>query len=79
VLARQVGGETVILDLASGNYFGLDAMGAEMWQLMTEGRSLAEVCDAVETKYDVSRADLERDLLALAAELQSHGLIAFQA
>ena len=78
VMARQVGDETVILDLASGNYFGLDAVGAFIWQLMSDGKTLAEICDSVQAKYEVARTDIECDLLALAADLQSRGLIALQ-
>ena len=78
VMARQVGDETVILDLASGNYFGLDGVGGYIWQLMNDGKTLVEICDAVQAKYDVARSDIERDLLALAADLQSRRLIALQ-
>lgn len=76
VLARQVGGETVMLDLAKGAYFGLDPVGARMWQLLTEGKTLAEVCDAIVEEYDASHAAVERDLLALVDELMAQGLIA---
>jgi len=31
VIARRVGEDTVILDLASGTYFGLDPVGARIW------------------------------------------------
>lgn len=75
VLARQVGEETVMLDLAKGAYFGLDPIGARVWQLLAEGKTLADACDAIVEEYDVSREDAERDLLALAAELLAQGLI----
>ena len=75
VLARQVGEETVMLDLANGAYFGLDPVGARMWQLLTEGKTLAEVRDAIEKEYDVSRDAVERDLLALVADLMAQGLL----
>jgi len=76
VLARQVGEETVMLDLAQGAYYSLDPVGARMWQLLTEGKTLAEVCDAVAAEYDVARDTLERDLLALADDLVKQKLIA---
>lgn len=74
-MARQVGDETVILDLASGNYFGLDAVGARIWQLIGEGRTLDQVCEVVVAEYDVSRDVAERDLLSLVEELQGRGLL----
>ena len=75
VLARQVGGETVMLDLAKGTYFGLDPVGARMWQLLGEGKALAEVRDAIVEEYDVSRDAVEQDLLDLVDKLMAQGLL----
>lgn len=75
VIARTVGGETVILDLESGTYFGLDPIGARIWQLIENGKSLAEACDAMIGEYDVSREVLERDALTLAADLVGNKLV----
>ncbi len=77
-MARQVGDETVILDLASGNYFGLDAVGARIWQLIGEGQNLESVCQILLAEYDVSRDVAERDLLSLMEELKSRGLLHFE-
>ena len=75
VMARTVGDETVILDLASGTYFGLDPVGARIWELMEEGKTLSEVCGQMLEEYEVSRDDLERDVLRLAQELTDQGLV----
>ena len=75
VLARQVGDETVMLDLAKGTYFGLDPVGARIWQLLGEGKTLAQVCEAMIDEYDVSRDDIERDVMRLVEELIERGLI----
>lgn len=75
VMARQVGEETVILDLASGTYFGLDPVGARIWQLLADGKTLAEVCETMLDEYEVSREDIERDVLKLVDELLAHQLI----
>ena len=75
VMARQVGDETVILDLASGNYYGLDPVGARIWQLLGEGKSLAQVCDTLTAEYEVSRATAEQDLEHLVRELGAKGLL----
>lgn len=75
VMARQVGDELVILDLASGTYFGLDPLGTHIWQMIAQGRTLPEICDGITREYQVERADFERDLAALIADLDSHGLV----
>lgn len=75
VMARKVGDETVILDLASGNYFGLDSVGARIWQLISEGRNLEVVCEVLLNEYDVARDVAEQDVLQLVQELLGRGLL----
>lgn len=75
VVARAVGEESVLLDLESGTYFGLDPVGARMWQLIESGKSLAQVCDIVFEEYDVTREVLEQDTLALAGDLLEKKII----
>jgi hypothetical protein len=75
VMARQVGDETVILDLASGTYFGLDPVGARIWQLIGEDRTAAEICEMMLEEYEVEREQLETDVLRLTGELLERGLV----
>ena len=75
VMARQVGDETVILDLAGGTYYGLDPVGARVWQLIGEGKALGEICDTLLDEYEVARDTLERDVLDLAEKLLEQKLI----
>jgi hypothetical protein len=75
VMARQVGDESVILNLETGIYFGLDRVGANIWQLMAEGKTLAGICDAMQAEYEVDREVLEEDVVRLAQELFNQGLI----
>ena len=69
VMARQVGEETVLLDLESGTYFGLDDVGARIWQLLEGGKSVAETCALLLAEYDVEASVLEHDALALVQKL----------
>ncbi len=75
VMAREAGSETVILDLRSGIYFGLDEVGAQIWQVMARGVPLQTVCDELLSRYDTTRSTLEADVLRLAEELEGAGLI----
>lgn len=75
VMARTVGDETVILDLASGTYFGLDPVGARIWALIGEGKTLVAICTTMLEEYEVEREQLEADVLRLVAELVERGLV----
>lgn len=59
VMAREVGEEIVILDLAGGSYFGLDPVGARIWELMGEGRTLAEISATMLEEYEVTAEQLQ--------------------
>ena len=78
VVARRVGDEVVILDLDSGTYFGLDPVGARIWELIEEGLVLSQVSEAILTEFDVSRDQLERDILSLVAALQDEKLLSIR-
>jgi len=75
VLFQEVGGETVLLDLESEQYFGLDAVGTRIWALIGEGASVGEMIDALLQEYEVERATLEADVAGLLAKLSAAGLI----
>lgn len=78
VMVREVGDEIVILDLASGTYYGLDAVGARIWRWIAEGRSLLQICEGMLAEYEVTHADIEHDVLALAQSLLDKKLISIQ-
>lgn len=75
VVARQVGDETMLLDLASGTYFGLDTVGGRFWHLVDEGKAPLEARDALLEEYDVAAEVLDGDLEALLDHLAANGLI----
>lgn len=74
-VAREVGGETLLLDLASGTYFGLDPIGGRIWKALEEGTGLEAACAAILEDFDVTQEVLERDVLALLDQLARQKLI----
>ncbi len=75
VLGQELDGETVLLDLASESYFGLDAVGTRVWQLLQSGAGHAELIDTLLNEYEVERATLEKDITDLLQRLAEAGLI----
>lgn len=75
VVFRELEGETVILNLESGTYFGLDAVGTRIWQLCQEHGSLRTVLQAMQNEFEAADEILEADLLSLIDELAERGLI----
>jgi hypothetical protein len=72
---RDLDGEAVILDLASGVYFGLNAVGTRIWHLIKQHGRLEPVLDELCQEYDASRDELQRDLLELVDRLAEARLV----
>ncbi len=75
VMSRLVGDETVLLDLASGIYFGLDGVGKRIWESVAEGRSLEETATVVTAEFEVDDARAQEDVIEFASELMERGLL----
>lgn len=75
VMSQEVSGETVLLDLQSESYFGLDEVGTRIWQLLQEHGDLQKVFDILREEYDVDEKQLEKDLGELLVKLTDEGLI----
>lgn len=74
-VSSTLGEEAVILDLQRGEYYGLDEVGALIWNRIQQPCSVAAICAAVLEVYDVQPAECEEDVVALLAELRAAGLI----
>lgn len=74
VLAQEVGGEAVLLDMTSEQYFGLNPVGARIWALLPECPTLGDVHARLCSEYDADPAQIESDLLTLAQSLLAAGL-----
>jgi hypothetical protein len=76
VLFRQLDQEAVILNLDSGLYFGLDAVGTDMWRALTASDSIEAAYEKLLDEYDVAPDTLRDDLGELVEKLAADGLLA---
>ena len=79
VISQEVSGETVLLDLESENYFGLDEVGTRIWQLIKETNDLSSIFNTLMEEYEVTEERLQQDLTVLLTEIEDLGLITLQA
>ena len=75
VIAKMVGAEMVLLDYDRGIYYGLDPIGARVWQLLVEGEEPERIVDLLVEEYDVARETLAADVAALLRELEAKELL----
>ena len=80
VLSRHAGDETVLLNMADEQYFGLSRVGSSFW-VLTEaqaGVTFGAAIQALEQQYDVSAQVLRAELAALIDQLVAGGLVITQ-
>jgi hypothetical protein len=75
VVSRNLDGESVLLNLATGTYFGLDPVGTEIWEALEKGASLPEIAAAITADFEVSSEQCESDLLELVRKLENEKLV----
>jgi hypothetical protein len=76
VVWQEIAGEAVLLDLDSERYFGLNAIGTEVWRGLSAGLPLARIIEDLLPRYAVDAERLTADVAALVTHLRSEGLLA---
>jgi len=71
----DLAGEAAILNMKNGVYYGLDPVGARIWNMMQEPRAVAEIQNTITGEYNVEPERCERDLFGLLEKLLAEGLI----
>ena len=74
----DLAGEAVILKLDAGMYYGLDPIGARIWELIQEPMTVKDIRDVLLQEYEVAPEQCESELLALLENLVVEGLIDIQ-
>lgn len=75
VVHRDLANESVLLNLDTGTYYGLDAVGTRLWHLVAEHGSTESVIDILLAEYDVDAPRLHKDVNALIDQLLAKGLL----
>ena len=78
VLISNLQEESVILNLNSERYFGLDNVGTRMLSVLSNSHSIEAAYESLAAEYDVDREVLRQDLISLIENLVEQGLVTIQ-
>lgn len=70
-----LGEESAILNVRNTVYYGLNPVGARVWNMLQQPKTVEELRDTLVGEYDVELENCERDLLDLLEKLRAEGLI----
>lgn len=75
VLSRVLDGEAILLHLGSGTYFGMNEVATRAWELIVAGTTYASMCKSLVAEFEVSEAEIERDMIEFLSALQEKQLV----
>jgi hypothetical protein len=78
VLVRFLDKESVLLNLETERYFGLDETGTRMWQVVTAAPNIDAAYQELQNEFDVESELLRLHLTELLARLVDNGLLQIQ-
>ena len=68
-------GETALMSVENGKYYGLDPIGSRIWGLLEQPRPVAAMCSILLEEFEVETSQCQHDVLAFLAELAEDNLI----
>ena len=74
-LSGDLGGEAVVLSLKSGKYYGLNTLGARIWELLQAPRSLEVIEAIILSEFEVDADECHVEVTAFIDLLESEGLV----
>ena len=75
VVSCDLAGEAAILDLKEGIYYGLNPVGARIWNLLQEPTTVDKILEVLLDEYDVEVEQCKGDVCDLIKELSDNGLV----
>jgi len=72
---RNIDGETVLIDPASGTIFVLNRVGSKIWKLLEEPRSPVSMVQAIASDFEVQEVQALDDLLIFLEDLSRRNLV----
>ena len=75
VVSCDLDGEAAILDTKDGIYYGLDPVGAKIWNLIQKPILLEEVIQIILNEYEVDKNQCTNDIFELIEELLDNRLV----
>ncbi|MDF1730725.1 MAG: lasso peptide biosynthesis PqqD family chaperone [Minwuia sp.] len=74
-VSTDMDGETVLMSIEHGSYFGIGGTGSLIWERLEQPQTEDALVEAVRAAYDVSEEDCRRDVAAFLATLIENGLV----
>ena len=76
LVSTNIEGQTALLSILNGTYYGMDRVGSRVWELIEQPRAVAAVVDQLLLEFAVERATCEQHVLTFLQKLADADLLA---
>jgi len=74
-LASALGNETVMMNMKTGDYLGLNEVSSDIWKLLQHPLTPEDIINTLLQRYEVSREDCESQTLSCLSKMAEQGMI----
>ena len=75
IVESDIDGETVMMSIENGEYYGLDSVGSHIWELIQSPIKVSELVDTLLKKYNVDHNTCESDVMEFLNELNNNKIL----
>ncbi|AEB08805.1 lasso peptide biosynthesis PqqD family chaperone [Desulfobacca acetoxidans] len=75
LVSCDLDGETALMSVANGKYYGLDPVGSRIWVLLEQARPVSDLCAILLQEFEVEASQCQHDVLVFLNELAQDNLI----
>ena len=78
VVHRTLASETVLLNIETGHYYGMDEVGGRFFAVLRDARSVGAAVNLLTREFEAPPEQIRADMLRYCGDLVQHGLIVLQ-
>jgi len=75
IVHSDMDGETVMMSVVNGSYYGLNPVASHIWDLLESEMNVRHLCDLLQEKYDVSGAQCGEEVCMFLTKMAEDKII----
>lgn len=75
IVSSEIDGETVMMSIEQGKYYGMDSIGSRIWELIEKPILLSDLCNTLTSEFQVNEATCSEDVTSFIEQLMNEKLV----
>lgn len=75
IISSKMDDEVVMMSIEKGNYYGLNPVAAEIWEMLTAPMTVQAICDRLMDEFDVEQEQCYNEVFVYLGKIEHEGLI----